>query len=383
MEEVFLSIWRSILWGTEVELPENIDWQAVFSLASRHKGLHALCMWTKLHGIATPYDRQLAPRIAQTLQRQVRLNHLTTDIITLLSAHHIPATLIKGYGLSTLYPAPDMRDYGDVDIYVGEAYYEQAAQLLIASYPSAHWHSDLQGGIHFILVLDANQDRVVELHRVTMEFALPRGNAAYQSFTQQHLHPSYNTVTIFGQTVPCPTVVYNAVYIFMHAWHHFESTGVGWRSLGDWALCLHQFHQQSSAQQWKEAEQTIDQLLTVLHMKSIWQTFGHILIQDFQLPQAVFPLYTPRYQHKAIRLRKQLLRDGHGMRPTTWQIKEIALMRRFPFSRPSHHRVLQVIYTSCRLVFDAYQMGKFFPRWAWKTCGAKIYKSWTRRTDMP
>ena len=247
-EQLFFSILRSVLWGTEVNVPTDTDWKGVLNLAARQKCLHALSVWLKAHRISTPFDKQLTPTMFMVLQRQARLNHFATDVIALLSQNNIPATLIKGYSLSGLYPDPDMREFGDVDIYVGEKNYTRAAQIVTDAYPNAHWHSDIRGGIHFTLVLDENIDRVVELHRVTMEFPDKKANALYQTFTHKYLDNNTATVDIYGHPVPVPSAAYNALYVFMHAWHHFESTGVGFRQLGDWALCLQQAYQQSSPQ---------------------------------------------------------------------------------------------------------------------------------------
>jgi hypothetical protein len=148
-----------------------------------------------------------------------------------------------------------MREFGDVDIYVGEANYHRAAELVTAAYPDAHWHSDIRGGIHFILVLDEKQDRVVELHRVTMEVSDTKANALYQAFTQKYLGSSSgvgrSSVAWKGVELPIPSAAYNALYVFMHAWHHFESTGVGFRPLADWALALHKAHEELSVEDWQ------------------------------------------------------------------------------------------------------------------------------------
>ena len=375
-DEIFLAILRSVLWGGSAELPQDIDWKSVLNLAARQKCLHAFSVWLKAHRIATPFDKQLHPTMFMVLQRQVRLNYLATEVIELLAKHDIHATLIKGYSLSGLYPDPDMREFGDVDIYVGEANYHRAAELVTAAYPDAHWHSDIRGGIHFILVLDESQDRVVELHRVTMEVADTKANALYQAFTHKHLDQKTATLDIYGKAIPVPSAAYNALYVFMHAWHHFESTGVGLRQLGDWALCLSHAHAQSSPEEWQALVSEIDHLLTALRMRKVWQTFGHILVRELGLPSEAFPLYTTQYQRLAKRLMRQLLRDGHGGRPATFQFNEIALMRCFPWERPAKNRALQMGYTFCRLLFEAWQMGKFFPGWAWHdwkaTCKAKL-----------
>ena len=378
-DEIFLAILRSVLWGGSAELPQDIDWKGVLNLAARQKCLHAFSVWNKAHRISTPFDKHLQPTMFMVLQRQVRLNHLAVEVIELLAQHDIPATLIKGYSLSGLYPDPDMREFGDVDIYVGEENYHRAAEIVTAAYPDAHWHSDIRGGIHFILVLDEKQDRVVELHRVTMEFADGKADALYQAFTHKHLAQTTTTVDIYGKAIPVPSVAYNALYVFMHAWHHFESTGVGLRQLGDWALCLSQAHAQASSEEWQALVSEIGELLTALHMTKVWQTFGHLLVQELGLPHEAFPLYTTKYQRRAKRLLRQMLRDGHGGRPATFKLKEIALMRCFPWERPAKNRVLQIGYTFSRLLFEAWQMGKLFPDWAWHDWKATFLKTFNRK----
>ena len=370
---IFFSVLRSVMWGTPVELPADTDWRGVLNLAARQKCLHAFSVWTKTYKIATPFDKQMQPAIFAVMARSVRLNHLAADVVALLAEYHIPAVLIKGYSLATLYPDSDTRDFGDVDIYVGEENYQRAAEIVTAAYPEAYWHSDLRGGIHYILVIDESQDRVVELHRVTMEFHDKKADALYQEFTRKHLTATDSTIDIYGKSVPVPSAAYNALYVFMHAWHHFESTGVGFRQLADWALCLQQAHQQSTAEEWQSLVQEIDTILTALHMKAAWQTFGHVLVKELHLPIEAIPLYTIDYQRRAQRLLRQLLRDGHCGRPAKLCIKEIALMRRFPYERPAKHRVLQVGYTFYRLLFNAWQMGKFFPTLAWHnfTCALR------------
>ena len=370
-EQLFFSILRSVLWDTPTEVPTDTDWQGVLNLAARQKCLHAFSVWLKAHRVYTPFDKQLTPTMYMVLQRLARLNQLAISVIDLLEAHHIPATLIKGYSLSGLYPDPDTRDFGDVDIYVGEEHYERAAEIVTAAYPDAHWHSGTHGGIHYILVIDENLDRVVELHRVTMEFHDKKADALYQAFTLRYLGHS-TTLNIYGKAVAVPSAAYNALYVFMHAWHHFESTGVGFRQLGDWALCLKLAHKQLMPAEWQMLTQEIDEMLTALHMKTVWQTFGHILVKELHLPIEAFPLYTTEYQKRANRLLRQLLRDGHGGRPAKG---DCCLMKRFGWERPEKHRLLQKSYTACRLLFEAWQMAKFFPALAWHELRATLRAS--------
>ena len=363
-EDIFFAILRSIVWGTSADVPSDIDWQAVLNLAARQKCLHAFSVWSKVNTISTPYDKQLHANMLVLLARHARLNQLAVEVIGLLAQHNIPATLIKGASLAGLYPDPDMRDFGDVDIYVGEEHYLRATEIVTEAYPDAHWRSDIRGGIHYIMVLDERTDRVIELHRVTMEFHDKKADALYQAFTQKYLsHPE--SMSLGDSLVPIPSAAYNALYVFMHAWHHFESTGVGMRQLADWALCLHEAHKQLTAEEWQNLCDEIEAILTALHMKTAWQTFAHVLVEQLHLPSEECPLYTQAYRGRAKRLLRQLLRDGHGGRPNRLTWSDISLMRCFPWERPSSNRGLQILYTSTRIIFEACQMAKLFPSLAW------------------
>lgn len=363
-EEIFFAILRSIVWGTSADVPSDIDWQAVLNLAARQKCLHAFSVWSKVNTISTPYDKQLHANMLVLLARHARLNQLAVEVISLLTQHNIPAILIKGASLAGLYPDPDMRDFGDVDIYVGEEHYLRATEIVTDAYPDAHWRSDIRGGIHYIMVLDERTDRVIELHRVTMEFHDKKADALYQAFTQKYLsHPE--SMSLGDTYVPVPSAAYNALYVFMHAWHHFESTGVGFRQLADWALCLHEAYKQLTSEEWLTLCGEIDTILSALHMKTAWQTFGYVLVEQLHLPVEEFPLYTHAYRGRAKRLLRQLLRDGHGGRPNRFTWSNISLMRCFPWERPSSNRGLQVLYTTTRITFEACQMAKLFPSLAW------------------
>ena len=363
-EDIFFAILRSIVWGTSADVPSDIDWQAVLNLAARQKCLHAFSVWSKVNTISTPYDKQLNANMLVLLARHARLNQLAVEVIGLLAQHNIPATLIKGASLAGLYPDPDMRDFGDVDIYVGEEHYLHAAEIVTAAYPDAHWHSDIRGGIHYILVLDEKMDRVVELHRVTMEFQDKKADSLYQAFTYKYLTLP-GRMSIAGAHVPVPSVAYNTLYVFMHAWHHFKTTGVGFRQLADWALCLHQAHKQLTAEEWQNLCEEIDAILTALHMKTVWQTFAHVLVEQLHLPSVDVPLFSEAYRAKAKCLLRQLLRDGHGGRTDRFSWRDIALMRCFPWERPKHNRGSQVLFTGTRILFEACQMAKLFPSLAW------------------
>lgn len=337
------------------------------SIARRHQCTHLLTMWAVEHDRITP-DNTIRRDFFITTQRTLRQNHLLADTLSLFSANHIPAILLKGYGLTTLYPTPAMREYGDVDIYVGDAHYDAAVNILCAHYPNAYWCSPTHVGHHFIMVLDDKRDLVIELHNhfCTLDRA---DEQAFAIFTRHALYP-LQTLELNGVDVPVPNSRFNALYLFLHAWEHFISTGVGFRPLIDWMLTLHQLAHQLTAAEWQTFAATLQHTLRAMHLLRPWQTFGAVLVQYLGLARNEFPLYNPNCESLAQRLYLQILHDGQGTRALTPKHEGTTTRRScleihaFPLRRPTKNRILQRAHTAMRVLYDTLQLAKFFPAYA-------------------
>ena len=349
-----------MLWGEQLSVyPTAFLAPELWKQARRHQLAHMLAVWTLNSGYELPDREALKERVFLTLQRRERQNRFLVQLLTLLRAHAIEPVLLKGYALSLLYPNPDMRDYCDVDLYIGERDYERMIPVIREAFPAAYWFSEEHGGLHFTMVLDEQCDLIAEMHRVTMEFhRMPRANGAFQRFTLEQMTRT-QTLTLDGVSISVPNPTYNALYVFLHAWHHFTGFGVGMRQLADWALVLHFA---------REERQLADVLLPVLrqmHMLEVWQTFGWVLVNRLGLPRDEFPLYKDSVlcASRGERLYHQLLRDGHAGRKRGFRLFSPTLYA-FPFKRPERGRLRQKTYTLCRLIFDALQLAKLFPRYA-------------------
>lgn len=389
-EAVFIHILRNVLWGDNSPAPDlsyataNIDWKQVLRIAHKQSCLHAINVWMLKNHIPSPYTQHYKANIFLTLQRQARLNQLAAEVIELLREHGIAAVLLKGYPLALLYPDPDMRAYGDVDIYVGEHNYVRAAEIVTAAYPRHYDHSDINNNwVHYVLYLDDHEDQVIELHRTTTRLKRNSGDPVWQQYTEQCLQePHTPSVPICGTDIPVPPANYNMLYLFMHVWHHFEETnGVGFRQIADWTLAIHHAYLQTDTQQWQQQVSEIKRILDALALTSVWQLFGHIAVDVLHLPEEEFPLYTRAHKLRGNRLLRQLLRDGHWQRPTAFNLKEIALMRPFHGTRPKHIRPLQVLYTFYRLTFEALQRAKLFPRYAWAWYRTALHAAVTKHRN--
>ena len=53
------------------------------------------------------------------LLNQLRLKQILASAVSLLRQHGIEPVLLKGFGLAMLYPNPNLRQFGDIDLFVG------------------------------------------------------------------------------------------------------------------------------------------------------------------------------------------------------------------------------------------------------------------------
>lgn len=356
--ESITALLRAILWDEPLSVDPSVLLEPELWYALHRQQLtHMVAVWALNHGlpVAQPAEQKL--RIFTTLQRRQRQNRLLTDLVTLLRRHAIEPVLLKGYSLALLYSNPDMREYGDVDFYIGEQNYERMIPVVREAYPDAFWFSEEHAGLHFSMVLDENLDRVAEFHRVAMELHhMPRADKAFQQFTLDEMHRT-RTVELNGVTVSLPSRTYDALYVFMHAWHHFLPCGVGLRQLADWALALRE------AASEKDLTATLEPLLNAMHMREVWQTFGWVIVNQLGLPCEQFPLYTDACAAKGEQLFRQLLKDGHCGRERRFRLFGATLYS-YPYIRPEHGRLRQKLYTLGRLTFQALQTAKLFPKYA-------------------
>ena len=359
--EQITALLRAMIWDQPLEIDPSVLLERDLWYALRRQQLHHMAaVWALNHKLPIYEAAQQKLHIFQALQRQQRQNTLLTDLVALMRQHHIEPVLIKGYSLAVLYPNPDMRESGDVDMYIGEKHYDEMIAVMKQQYPDAYWFSEEHAGLHFTMVVDQQIDLAAEMHRVAMEFhSMPRADRAFQQFTEQQMVRP-RTLRVGQTDVTIPSKEFDALYILMHAWHHFESSGVGLRQLADWAIAMHQL---TPAEREAFAPQ-LESLLKQMHMLDVWQAFAWVVVNKLGLPREECMLYTDSCFRKGEQLFEQLAKDGHCGREPKLQYGG-KTMYYYPYQRPEKGRMKQKWYTLKRLTFQLFQLRKLFPNYAW------------------
>ena len=135
------------------------------------------------------------------------------DIVDTLQKHGIQTLVLKGTHIATYYPHPELREFGDLDLYFFDKHDEAdrvaKKELGVSISDKSHHHTkyDYRG--------------------VTVE--------SHYDFVNTHYPPSNrNYETLLKEQVPSPT--FEVLFLLRHMACHFAASRITLRDLVDWAL---------------------------------------------------------------------------------------------------------------------------------------------------
>ena len=307
-EKVFFSLVRNSLWDTPVEVPADFkSWSLVMRLA-----MVQAMQGSVAKGVLDSPDilARLKPGTHTRMSDLVMMNaglHSKADcclqvLVQELRKAGIEPVLLKGQGLAANYRYPEVRQCGDVDLYVGVENYRKSYGVLKSVVDEIDEPSCLEGdGKHYHAQLAGT---MIEVHRYSEVSSIPSVDRIYQRYASEGLSQNLVEVQFKDLSVLTPADNFNAFYIFSHLWNHFLSAGVGLRQICDWAVFLH-------ARGSNVDKNYLRKLLTELKLMVPWQTFGCIAVDILGLPVEDFPFYDAHYRKKALRVLDRILLEGN------------------------------------------------------------------------
>ena len=307
-ETVFMDLLKSALWGVRPQVPQDFsEWGSVVRLAKSQSVL-------ALVGNLMLSDTEISVRVPQELKDKVRkfvmnsmlthnlLNNTLVKVVETLRAGGVESVLLKGQGLARNYPVPELRQCGDIDLYVGLENAGRAHDLLAPVAAkidgkdlievSKHYHVTMPGGVE------------VEIHRFTDNHLTARLEATYQSASDRGTSTGLVAYDFAGTAVNTPADDFNAFYIFNHLFHHFLTSGIGLRQFCDWMLFLH-------GRKGRLDLEYLHKLLTDMDMMKPWKAFGCVLVKQLGMDEEEFPFYDGGYEYKAEKIIRRVLDEGN------------------------------------------------------------------------
>ena len=342
----YFTLLRAALWDMPLAFDAPIDWNGVMRIAEHH-GNNAL-----LSDLAFRMDEALRPsaqmlahmksEMRGNLFKQMKLKQILVPAVRLLREHQIEPVLLKGFGLSLLYPNPGLRQFGDIDLYVGQRQFHEACALLRGLPGCYNWGEEREVGRHYNIEFGPHP---MEVHRVSADIEGPKEQLAYEAIEQDGLAEHPQCVDLDGFSLTVPSKEFVVFFTFLHAWEHFMTTGVGWRQLTDVSMALHAYHGQLDLDK-------LRQWLVTMRLMEPWQTFGWLMVAHLGLPEAEMPFYAVPHRRVSDRLYGRIMAEGNFKRSNNYK-------RRKPKGG-----LAAKLHSFVGIFVDYFLLARFFPRQA-------------------
>ena len=255
-----------------------------------------------LAGLLTDQDKAKLKRfVMSNLATGQMLNNALVNIVAELRKHGVEPVLLKGQGIAKCYPLPELRQCGDIDIYVGKENFAKTCEVIGAmSTPEDH-HGDIPSLKHFHTRIGK---AFIEIHRYTDVYFPGRLDKVYQEISDEGMETGLVPLDFAGVPVMIPSIDFNVFFIFNHFWHHFIADGVGLRQICDWVRLLHVNH----------GKINLDYLADVLNKMKLmkeWQVFAYIAVNTLGLPSEEMPFYDPKYKKGGDKVLELIMQEGN------------------------------------------------------------------------
>ena len=216
--------------------PDQTDMKRVIQTAQRHKVLPllygVLCEEWRGQPLEEA-DRKYVESISRiTVKQSYRLLFLTRFLVESLEEAGVPVLVLKGSGVAGLYPVPELRKSGDVDLLIPGDLLDAAREILegkdflVKEGQHANHHLAFRSGDGIDL----------ELHTMLAE---PFRDAGINR-GMDRLLPMYFEKKGYGDCMgvrlPVPQGPCQALQLLLHMLQHFQRAGFGLKQLCDWVV---------------------------------------------------------------------------------------------------------------------------------------------------
>ncbi len=169
----------------------------------------------------------------QTVQQNYHLLFLSKYVINLLEENGIKAVLLKGSSTASLYPVPELRKSGDVDLLLENA---EAAGRACNILDKAGFIMEAEQHANHHIVYKSPDGIDVELHSMLVE---PFDNSMINNYlkkTRADIFKDNSRKNIMGVELPVLSEPFHAFYLLLHMLQHYLRSGFGLKLICDWVV---------------------------------------------------------------------------------------------------------------------------------------------------
>lgn len=200
--------------------------------------------------------------------------------------------LLKGYGLSLFYPEPQLRQPGDVDVYLfnndgsdlpawkrADNYVRQCMEVEVRNDCEHHTKFEIDGFF-------------VENHYDFVNKHIRRSSERIECVFKELAEDKSKYVMVDGQKVYLPSDKLNALFLLRHAAGHFASEGITIRNVLDWGMFVRNINGIDWEWLWQIAHE--------YNMHRFLMCMNSICMEELGMDHSKF---TQRYEDKVLKER--------------------------------------------------------------------------------
>lgn len=332
-EVIYMELLRAGLWDRPAAVEGAIDWKGVALLArlqsTRGPVFQAALALEGQNAVPAAMLPMMQTYLLKSVNAHAATNHAIARLAAALQTADIYPVLLKGQGVAACYPQPLLRQCGDIDLYVGNAYYEEACHIakqfraVDTTNTTTGTGEPHETDKHFSFSMGGGLE--VEIHRYTEVLDDEKLNTIWQFISDEGTTSALVPIAFEDVTIQTPNDDFNALYIFHHMWHHVIGMGMGMRQLCDWTMFLH-------SRAGRIDTVLLQQRLEEMKLTEVWHVFGCMAVQHLGLPEDEMPFFDSSFGRRAQRLLSYLLVEGDNRefkfeRSTNPLLKKAATVR--------------------------------------------------------
>lgn len=224
---------RIIEWGESVSTE---DWQHFFQIASKHNVLPMVFQSTYDSPVLKESAGNMIPLLRRSVMEQVflqiRKNQEFLQLYRELSGKGLEPIVVKGAIVRSLYPNSDNRISGDEDFYIPAGTYNQYKDALAECHMTlAGWDAEKEESNHEVSYIHESGALKIEIHKDLFDSRLSAYSGMNDLF--QDAFERSILVDIDGQPVRTMNHTDHMIFLVLHAFKHFVTSGFGIRQVCD------------------------------------------------------------------------------------------------------------------------------------------------------
>ena len=322
-QEIYLELLKAAIWNQDAHVDVySKDIKSIVQLAAfQGSGPLVFDQLLKLKDVDIPdaLRMQMKQQCMMCMMQQNAMMPILSQAWKALEDAGIDPVLLKGFGLAQFYSQPHLRQWGDMDVYVGQKYYHLGCETLRAAFPGVkHMAEEGDDYKHYNFEFG---NTVLEMHRISMGFAHPCDKRYYEKWEERSLTKDGPKIEVGDMTITVPEDTFNVFFVFLHAWHHFSETGMNMKQLCDIAVILHAKRDVIDTNRLYEA-------LQKLHLMEVWQLIMYLLVKHMGVAQDECPFYTAKYAKRAESFFERIMQEGSSRRHEEINTDGISYLKR-------------------------------------------------------